>query len=427
MNLYISDVFIQKIIVIIIVYNIPNFVNYIRQKPFPDLNELTKNLFDFFVFISKNNFSFIDYYENYDVSDLDEQEQEQHKNDKNDKKDKPYEDKYLEKFKKFPNEFHFSELELEDEKQEYDKLKESSDKRQFDQIKEINLQLEKIIDIQNNGNITNTGEDFTKNISHYGLNKLLLFFDLQEDYNDDPESIDIEELYMDLIRKKGELEKELLEIESNRESDEDYRTLAREKMINKKLDTYINNYVLEYTPLGNIYMRYNNDKKSFEYFSNNTIPYRYLEPVGRKYVMTYWCKPIFVDIEEELKKAEAIYDEEKTKRESDEVRKNEERKINPNKIFAQLKSYNKDTKVQTTRPMKNRTNNVLSPQIQANLPQINKPSDKQLLKKNANRYTWEGRLANFSPLKKIDKKIVDKNLSVSYADFKKMQQHQNKK
>jgi hypothetical protein len=49
-------------------------------------------------------------------------------------------------------------------------------------------------------------------------------------------------------------------------------------------------------------MRYNNEKKSIEYFSNNSIPYRYLEPVGRKYIMTYWCKPIFFDIEEELKK-----------------------------------------------------------------------------------------------------------------------------
>ena len=82
------------------------------------------------------------------------------------------------------------------------------------------------------------------------------------------------------------------------------------------------------------------------------------------------------------------------------------------------------------RPMKNRTdkNTVLPAQIKANLPDVNKQSEKQLLKEQANRYTWEGRLTNFCPLKKIDRKCLDKKLTMTYADFKKMQQEeQNKK
>jgi DeoR/GlpR family transcriptional regulator of sugar metabolism len=52
----------------------------------------------------------------------------------------------------------------------------------------------------------------------------------------------------------------------------------------------------------------------------------------------------------------------------------------------------------------------------------------QLLKENANRYTWEGRLTNFCPLKKIDKKVLDKKLNMTYSEFKKLQQEsQNKK
>ena len=212
-------------------------------------------------------------------------------------------------------------------------------------------------------------------------------------------------------------------------SDEKIQLEAREVIINKKLDKYIDNYVLEYTPLGNVYMRYNNDKKSFEYFSNNTIPYRYLEPVGRKYVMTYWCKPIFVDIEEELKNAEERYDEEKKKKEEEEKKKEEEIKTNPKNILAQLKNYNKETKVQTMRLMNNRTNKnaILPPQIQCNLPDVNKKTEKQLLKEKANRYTWEGRLTNFCPLKKIDRKILDSKLGMTYADFKKIQQEQQNK
>jgi hypothetical protein len=173
-------------------------------------------------------------------------------------------------------------------------------------------------------------------------------------------------------------------------------------------------------------MRYNNYKKSFEYFSNNSIPYRYLEPVGRRYVMTYWCKPIFVDIEEELKRAEVRYDEEKQKKEEYNKKIEEEMKKNPRKILAQLKNYNKESKDVTMRPMKNRSNKntVLPPQIKANLPDVNKPDEKQLLKENANRYTWEGRLSNFCPLKKIDRKKVDKKLAMTYAEFKKIHKGQ---
>jgi hypothetical protein len=181
----------------------------------------------------------------------------------------------------------------------------------------------------------------------------------------------------------------------------------------------MDNYVLECTPLGNIYMRYNNNKNSFEYFSNNTIPYRYLEPVGRKYVMTYWCKPIFVDIEEELKKSEEKYQEEKNNNDSEDIK---------NK-FSKLKIYNKENPINSIKmsnaPSKNRGSASMSlpPQIKSHLLNVNSTSEKILLKEKANRYTWEGRLNSFSPLKKVDKKIVNKNLSLSFADFKKMQKN----
>jgi hypothetical protein len=60
--------------------------------------------------------------------------------------------------------------------------------------------------------------------------------------------------------------------------------------------------------------------------------------------------------------------------------------------------------------------------MKANLANVKTTNEKQLLKENANRYTWEGRLSNFCPLKKIDKKIVNKNLALSFADYKKQQQ-----
>ena len=183
-------------------------------------------------------------------------------------------------------------------------------------INEIENKLVKIKEIEENSDISNDRDKkFTENINNFGINKLLDYFDLQEEYEDDPDYIDFEELYTDIIKEKNILNTELNEIEKNTVTDNEFKEMTRKKIINKKLDNFIDNYVLENTPMGNIYMRYNNSKGSFEYFSNNTIPYRYLEPVGRKYVMTYWCKPIFVDTEEELKRSEIKYNDDLKKKE----------------------------------------------------------------------------------------------------------------
>ena len=65
--------------------------------------------------------------------------------------------------------------------------------------------------------------------------------------------------------------------------------------------------------------------------------------------------------------------------------------------------------------------NQLPLQIKANLPNVTS-GEKQLLKENANRYTWIDRLTNLQLLKKVDRKTVDKQYALSFADFKKMQE-----
>jgi hypothetical protein len=337
----------------------------------------------------------------------------------------------LEKFKRFPNEFQLSELELEEERKEFENIKKLSETNRCQSINRITEQLNKIDEIEKEGNITyERNLHFTEKINEIGIYGLLNFFNLKDEYDDDPDDIDFEQLYINLIGKKNELKKELKFVEENILVEEEMRLEAREIIVNRKLDKFIDNYILECTPLGNIYMRYNNSKKSFEYFSNSTMPYRYLEPVGRKYVMTYWCKPIFIDIEDELKKSEEKFEEEKKKKEEEEA--DLKTGTGSKNMLAKLKSYNKDTKNQATmKPqMKNRggSNFALPPQIKANLPNVNQNNEKQYLKEHANRYTCEGRLTGFSPLKKIDKKISDKKLTMSYADFKRMKkEEQNKK
>lgn len=399
----------------------------IFPKTYETINKNILFLIDFYNFICKNNPLLLDFYDSVNEEDNKEKRIEEKLEEKVKQK---FENKYLEKFKTFSNEFYFNEVELEDEQKEYERIKIETEKKRFDTIAGILEKLTKINEIEEQGGISKeTDKMFTENLNNFGIDKMLDYFDLQEDYDEDPDDIDFEELYIEIVKDKNTLNAELKEIESKTVTNDEFKEIARKIIINKKLDKFVDNYVLENTPMGNIYMRYNNSKGSFEYFSNNTIPYRYLEPVGRKYVMTYWCKPIFVDIEEELKRAEIKYTEDMKKKEEDEKRRQEDIKNNPRNVMARMKSYNKDTKNQAaTQPIKNRSSsNVLPPQIKATIQNVNQTSEKQLLKENANRYTWEGRLTDFCPLKKIDKKVVNKSLSMTYADFKRMQQEQQNK
>jgi len=317
-----------------------------------------------------------------------------------------FENKYLDAYNKLPNNFYFTDEELVSEQNEFIKIKLANEKMVKDGQKIIKTKLLTIADIcDNNGS----------EMSEENKTKILKYFEIEDEYDDDPDSVNFDELFVDLVKEKTTYEEELKIVEQSLLNDEEIREKARQYIINVKLDKMMNNYILENTPLGNIYMRYNNDKKSFEYFSNNTIPYRYLEPVGRKYVITFCCKPIFIDLENELKRAEIKYDEDKKREEN-------ERLVKPlqKNIMTPLKSYNKEN--MNTMVGKNRSQNfALPPQIQARLPNVKNTSEKQLLKESANRYTCEGRLSNFSPLKHISKKIVNKNLEMSFADFKKMQ------
>jgi len=379
-------------------------------------NENVNEFIEFYHFICENNpllLNYVDDFDDFVKNDVKNLEQV------NTTELIKYEDKYLKKFKDFPNKFIFDETELTQEIDERDNIEFEFEKRRSMSICARQKELSKINDL-------NVLTDLNDN----KIQRLLEWFDLAEDYEDNPETVNIQELEKQVIEQKNKLLKQITELEEMTITEEEISVKARDVIINNKLDKFIDNYILEYTPLGNIYMRYNNDKKSFEYFSNNSIPYRYLEPVGRKYVMTYWCKPIFVDIEEELKKAEEIYD----KKVEEDLKKVEMNKVlksfNPKNVFVKLKDYNKNTKENSIRPMKNRTDNnaMLPAQIKNNLPDINKKSEKMFLKEKANRYTWEGRLTNFCPLKKIDKKMIDKNLNMTYTEFKKLQQEsQNKK
>ena len=331
-----------------------------------------------------------------------------------DKKEEKFEDKYLQRFKNFKNEYTFTDTELELQQHKYEELKKQFTNDKAKAIDNLSWTITKIQRICDCAVVDENGVMI--DINEKGIKLLIKFFNIEEKYEDDPELYNLNDLYIELCEILAETQENLNKEHENNVKDEEFKTQAYEYMLNKKLDGFMNNYVNEMTPLGNVYMRYNNSKKSFEYYSNNTIPYRFLEPVGRKFVLTYFCKPLFIDIEDELNKA-------KLKKEEQDTLKSNKPEIETDKknVFAKLKSYNSvsNNSSELSRIDKK---NVLPAHIKANLPNVNSTStpEEMLLKENANRYTWEGRLSNMSLLKKIDRKTIDKKYAMTFADFKRL-------
>ena len=335
-----------------------------------------------------------------------------------------FEDKYLQKFKAFKNEYSFTTDELQTEQQKYTELKTEFIKNKTKSVEDLTWKITKLkrifdcVTFDEHGTMTDVSEEGTRLLTRY--------YDIEEEYYDNPELYMLSDLFAELKEIMEETQQKLKEQEDIIVTDDEFKAKAHDYIVNLKLDGYINNYINEMTPLGNVYMRYNNTKKSFEYYSNNTIPYRYLEPVGRKYVLTYFCKPLFIDIEDELSKAKVKRDDKKeqeTKDKKEAKEKNESNLQGKNDVFAKLKSYNSSTNNNNEMSkMGMGKQNALPPQMKANLPNVNTSSgpDEMLLKENANRYTWEGRLSNMSLLKKVDRKIVDKKYAMTFADFKRL-------
>jgi hypothetical protein len=334
-----------------------------------------------------------------EITDINEEVEEVKENLVVLKEEPKFEDKYLVAFKSFSNEYFFTDDELQEKAAKLEQMKrnyEASYKIDTDNLTLLLSQTEKIVSLPDSSQEVKDG--------------LIKYFDIEKDFADDPSNYDFDELLNDLKNDHNRFTIELQNLIDGAISETEFLDKALQHVLDKKLDGFINNYILEFTPLGNVYMRYNNYKKSFEYFSNNTIPYRYLEAIGRKYVMTFRCKALFIDLEEEMKRAleKDTLDTDKT--------------LDKAPMVSKFKSYNKDLKPtrssMTGRPGQN-NKELLS---KANLPVVSTTGEKQLLKENANRYTWEGRLANFSVLKKVDRKTVDKNYTLSFADFKQMSQ-----
>ena len=330
-----------------------------------------------------------------------------------------YENKFLDDIRKLNKEFIFDEKELELEKNKFNEFFLLAQDDYLNKLKEIKEIKDKM----------SSNELEIKKCEQNSDDEFCTIDYCENDEQDEKDEKGIKQNTIKrLLEESLELGKTLLEITDNLQDIDKLsiksQEMAKQFVIDDRLDKLKNSFIMEKTPLGNVLMLYNNKRGSFEYYSDNTIPYRYLEPVSRKYVKMFGCRPIYFDMEEELKNYEKKLEEKEREKEEKRLLEEEEKKqkkiviVEPKKkVFAKFKSYNKEAgtgHVNMGAPPKN--------SIPNNKVTDNNSNEKILLKENANRYSYEGKISNFNFLKKIDRKVVDKKYAMTFADFKRLQQ-----
>lgn len=146
------------------------------------------------------------------------------------------------------------------------------------------------------------------------------------------------------------------------------------------------------TPYGEVIMCYDDVTESFAYYCDKSwVPYRYLETVARKYVLTHHCIPLYVDIREEYEKAVARMEAAKLQKEKGQGQGQGPTKGGKGGVFAALKPYNR--KSATIKKKELFTEEELAAEAEAVL--LDGASTNRVLREKANRYSYRGKINDF--------------------------------
>jgi hypothetical protein len=326
-----------------------------------------------------------------------------------------YEDKYLELVRNMKNEWNLSQEELECKSTLTNELFEQFKTNAKKRMDDINIEINEI----NNEILEDT------DIIHYVDNYDNYDFEAHDSKTIsktlEDRTLERNAEIKELSEEEEELKKQLETEEGLGEVMNTIENKAFDIIVKKHTDKLKNSFVIEKTPQGNVLMVYDNEKETFKYYCDSTIPYKYLEVVCRKYVKTLNCRPLYIDMEEELKivdeKWTKEYELKKAKELEEKIKKEQDIKNNiyvkPKKnVFAKLKNYNTNTGIDISKAPAPKNSIVKN--------NTSKEQEKILLKERANRYTHEGKLSNFNFLQNVNKSIFNKKLGMTFADFKKI-------
>lgn len=155
----------------------------------------------------------------------------------------------------------------------------------------------------------------------------------------------------------------------------------------------------EKTPLGDVRMRYNASKESFEYYTDSrNIGYRTLDTVARSFCIGMGCPTLCVNYREEFEKAKSAVLEDRAATEAKEAGTGDGDQETPaseeTSVFAKFKSYNE----RASKPLKKRT---------------------RIITERANRFSFLGTISDYEKqLEEEGARVTASNPNLSYADFK---------
>ena len=216
---------------------------------------------------------------------------------------------------------------------------------------------------------------------------LLLNLDMNTiDYEEEYEDEEDEENVITSIKYEDKYKEKFEKLE--------YKTTDENKRENLK-----NSFIMEMTPHGNVILFWNQNNKVFSYYSDGTMPYRFLEVVARKYVIMYDCKDLYYVMEEQMK--EVI------------VEDNTNKKEDTPSVFAKLKNYNHSSIDSVTKGGQQSKQNYKPNSISK--PNIVKKNI--ILKEKSNHYSCLGRIVNFNFLKREKPK---NKMDISFSEYKKL-------
>lgn len=173
----------------------------------------------------------------------------------------------------------------------------------------------------------------------------------------------------------------------------------------KPVKDYKNCYVIDYTPYGNVVLQYDTNEQCFLYYCDKKeIPYKYLETVSRKFVLTHQCLHNYIDIRDEMRSKKLSVELEDLKKGEQEYGVKDERLKN---VFATFKKRTGNNKYRNN-------DNGLNDNKQK----------KVVFKEHINKYKHVGRFGDFSILEKKHRDytnncLAKKELNISFSDFKK--------
>jgi len=203
------------------------------------------------------------------------------------------------------------------------------------------------------------------------------FIDLDHDNEDEKKKDDVE-------IKKVIYDVEIKKVIYDVKYDVKYDGLEAIQLSEEQIEMLPSKFVMESTPVGNVIMYFDYDKRAFQYYSDFSVPYKYLECVSKKFCIVNKNK-IYRDIKMEVDVNEFSI-----------VRNSTSSLQNKSKSFAKLKGYNNS-----------------NPCIKNG--RSSKQAELKIIQKDIVRYTHLGKICNFS----FVKNTVPKFKPVSYKDFMK--------